>query len=308
MAKPFHQIEWDEQLEDDCRQLARLAVREDLDRGFDWTTVALVGEAATGAAHVVARRPGIIAGLRAAHVLMAEYDSKLEWRTLVEDGAAVDTGCAVAHIAGSARSMLAAERPVLNLIGHLSGVATLTSRFVAAVAHTRVGIFDTRKTMPGWRRLDKLAVRLGGGTNHRTGLFDAVLIKDNHLSLGATAGSDERFSPAEAVAKVRRFLDQLREERGEPMIVEVEVDSLDQLAQVLPAMPDVVLLDNMSNDMLRAAVEMRDRISPQVELEASGGVSLDTVAKIAESGVDRVSVGALTHSAAWFDVGLDWLP
>ncbi|HQU41228.1 MAG: nicotinate-nucleotide diphosphorylase (carboxylating) [Planctomycetia bacterium 21-64-5] len=303
----FRQVEWDAEVEDDCRQLVRLAVREDLERLYDWTSVALVPEAAAGKARVVARKPGVIAGLPAARVTLDEYDPRLEWRALIDDGQPVGSATAVAEIEGNARSLLAVERPLLNLLGHLSGIATLTRRFVDAVAGTSARIYDTRKTTPGWRRLEKYAVRLGGGHNHRLGLFDGILIKDNHLALGAAA-EGPHFSPADAVRKARELLARLDEsDAHRRMLVEIEVDSLDQLREVLPLGPNIVLLDNMPPSTLRAAVELRNSLAPAVELEASGGIHLQTVADVARSGVERISVGALTHSAEWLDVGLDWL-
>jgi nicotinate-nucleotide pyrophosphorylase (carboxylating) len=305
--KDFQQITWDQRLEDDCRQLIRLAVREDLDRVYDWTTVALVGEAVEGHATVAARGAGVVAGLPAAKLVLEEYDPRIAWSPLAADGQPVVAGQPLATLSGPARSLLAAERPLLNLLGHLCGIATLTAQYVAAIAGTRARIYDTRKTLPGWRRLEKYAVRMGGGTNHRLGLFDAVLIKDNHLALGAGEQAHARYTPAEAVRRARKFLSQL--EPGElraDMLVEVEVDSLAQLAEVLPERPDIVLLDNMPPDVLRQAVAMRDHGFSPVELEASGGINLATVRSVAESGVERISVGALTHSAAWLDVGLDW--
>jgi len=200
--------------------------------------------------------------------------------------------------------LLAAERILLNLLGRLSGVATLTRQYVDLAAHTKARIYDTRKTTPGWRRLEKYAVRCGGGWNHRGGLNKAVLIKDNHLALGAQASDHAtRFTPAEAVVRARRFAD----ERGDlDMLIEVEVDTLDQFDAVLPARPDIVLLDNMGAAQLREAVGRRNAFDPAIELEASGGVNLATVQAIAESGVERISVGALTHSAVALDFGLDW--
>jgi nicotinate-nucleotide pyrophosphorylase (carboxylating) len=305
-ARDYRQIEWDADVEDDCRQLARLAAREDLERLYDWTSVSLIPDATLGRARVVARKPGVVAGLLAAKVIVDEYDPNLEFRALICDGDSVTAGTPLAELSGSARSLLAVERPLLNLLGHLSGIATLTRRFVDAVDGTKSRIYDTRKTTLGWRRLEKYAVRAGGGHNHRLGLFDGILIKDNHLALGASA-EGPRYSPADAVRKARNFLEQLEEHdphRG--MMVEVEVDSLDQLREVLPVGPDIVLLDNMTPSTLREAVELRDRLAPGVELEASGGINLQTVAVVARSGVDRISAGALTHSAEWLDVGLDW--
>lgn len=304
--RDFFQQNWDDLLEDDCRQLIRLAIREDLDRTYDWTTIALIPPEAEGRARVTARADGVVAGLPVGRLLVEEFDPRLVWRPLLEDGATVAAGEPLAAISGPARSLLAAERPLLNFIGRLSGVATTTSRFVQAIAGTKARLYDTRKTIPAWRRLEKYAVRRGGGHNHRTGLFDAVLIKDNHLALAAALGG-QAFTPAQAVLRARQFLARLPE--GDPardLIVEIEVDSLAQLQDVLPAAPDLVLLDNMSLDDLARAVRLRDEAGSAVELEASGSVRLDTAAAIAATGVDRISAGALTHSAVWLDVALDW--
>jgi nicotinate-nucleotide pyrophosphorylase (carboxylating) len=317
VTKPHRQIEWDAQLEDDCRELIRLAIREDLDRQHDWTTVALVGQQAQGRAVVVARQEGIVAGLPAARLALEEYDHRIAWSAQVGDGQRVAAGERLAQLSGPARSLLTAERLLLNLLGHLSGVATLTRRYVEAVAGTSAAIFDTRKTMPGWRRLEKYAVRAGGGCNHRLGLFDGVLIKDNHLALGAGGSGRGHFTPAEAVRQARKFLDERAQHRqaagdqagGSPpsyLLLEVEVDTLEQLDEVLSAEPDIVLLDNMTPQQLAAAVARRDAAYPQVQLEASGGITLETVGEVARAGVDRISVGALTHSAPWFDVALEW--
>ncbi|MCG8587113.1 MAG: carboxylating nicotinate-nucleotide diphosphorylase [Pirellulales bacterium] len=304
MAREFRQHDWNAEVEDDCRQVVRLAVREDLDRGLDWTTVSLVPAEASGKAIVATREPGIVAGLAAAACALDEMSTSLKWETNVDDGQRVEEGERVAMVSGSVRELLTAERVVLNLIGRLSGIATLTSQYVEAISGTNARVYDTRKTTPAWRRLEKYAVRCGGGHNHRTGLFDAVLIKDNHLAFG---GQTQRFTPAEAVRKSRDVLrEQLNDAQREHAIIEIEVDSLDQLRDVLPVEPDIVLLDNMSFDDLPAAVTLRDEISPEVQLEASGGVTLTTIANIASSGVDRISVGALTHSATSLDVGLDW--
>ncbi|MEX2140912.1 MAG: nicotinate-nucleotide diphosphorylase [Pirellulales bacterium] len=322
MAREFQQIIWDAAIEADCRGIIRAAVLEDLDRGYDWTTVALVPSESIGRAAVVARSEGVVAGLPAAVLVADEMDKALRFEPQTIDGSAVSAGETIAILSGPARSLLAAERLILNLLGRLAGVATHTRRYVDAVAGTKARIYDTRKTTPGWRRLEKYAVHQGGGHNHRAGLFDAILIKDNHLALvrrqsnsneasGEASGRDTAegvAAAANAVRTARAFLAQTfaGDARSE-MIVEVEADSLAQLEAMLVERPDIVLLDNMAPEQLQAAVELRNRTAPAVELEASGGVSLTTVRAIAEAGVDRISVGGLTHSAPALDIGLDWL-
>jgi nicotinate-nucleotide pyrophosphorylase (carboxylating) len=307
VSKQFRQIAWDNQTSEDWQQLLRLAVREDLDRFYDWTTTSLVASNTPGSAAVVARESGVVAGMEAARMTLAEYDNAAQWDPQVNDGDPIQPGQHVAQIRGAARAILSAERILLNVLGRLSGVATFTRQYVEAVRGTNAGIYDTRKTTPGWRRLEKYAVRMGGGHNHRGGLHEAVLIKDNHLALGGTAHGSARFTPAEAVSRCREALRSMMPgPLFEAAIVEIEVDTLEQLESVLPAGPDIVLLDNMSADLLRQAVARRDALAPEVELEASGGVNLSTVAGIAASGVERISVGALTHSATSLDFGLDW--
>ena len=314
MAKEFTQSTWDERLEDDLHRLLQLAVEEDLGDEGDLTSMAVVPENASARAVVVARQSGVVAGLPAVESTLDAVDPRLCWTPEAADSQPVSPGDRLGRIEGPARGMLAAERLVLNLLGRLSGIATLTARYVDAVSGTKVRIYDTRKTTPGWRRLEKYAVRAGGGFNHRAGLFDAVLIKDNHLALGAAldaVSSDEavaRYTPAEAVRRARQFVEARGAERGRSrIIVEIEVDTLEQLDEVLPERPDIILLDNMTAEELSEAVTRRDAGSPEVELEASGGIDLGTVRPIAESGVDRISVGALTHSAVCLDVALDWL-
>jgi nicotinate-nucleotide pyrophosphorylase (carboxylating) len=306
VAGDFRQIEWDAETIEDCRQIIRLAIREDLEREHDWTTVALVPADRIGAADIVAREAGIVAGTPAVALAIEEFGATISLELAVADGQAVAAGMRVATIRGSVRDLLTAERTLLNLLGRLMGIATLTRAYVDAVAGARCRVYDTRKTTPGWRRLEKYAVRCGGGHNHRAGLYDAVLIKDNHL---AQFGGPDR-SPDTAAAAVRQARDFLRDfpgdSAGKPQIIEVEVDSLEQLAAVLPERPDIVLLDNMSMPQLTEAASIRDREASSVQLEASGGVNLETIGKIAATGVDRVSVGALTHSAKCLDVALDY--
>lgn len=303
----FRQSVWDEPLAAHVAARAREWFAEDLGHECDWTSVATVDRDATASLAVVCRRPGVIAGLEAAGVVAGVADAQLAWRPAVADGAVVAAGDTVATLSGPTRSILAAERVVLNMIGRMSGVATATRRLVDAVAGTRCRVYDTRKTVPGWRLLDKLATRLGGGWNHRLGLHDAILIKDNHLAALAAAG----LCPAEAVRKARRFIAAaFPPDRAEAMVVEIEVDSIAQLENVLPAGPDIVLLDNMPHAALAEAVAIRDRMAdaagPPVILEASGGIRPDTVRAVAETGVDRVSSGWPTHDAPWLDVALDW--
>lgn len=308
MNKEFHQTQWDASLRDEAAALLRLAIREDLGPLGDCTCKALIPKAAQGAAAVVARQGGVLAGLRVAETAAGLVDATVRWLPEKSDGDAIAAGDRVARIEGPARGILAAERVVLNFLGRLSGIASLTREYVEAVAGTAARVYDTRKTTPGWRRLEKHAVRAGGGHNHRTGLFDAILIKDNHLAFGREATSGGHFTPAEAVAQARQWIKRrVPELVRSRMIVEIEVDGLDQLDEVLRAGPDIVLLDNMTPEELRDAVSRRDAQNPAVELEASGGVTLASVRAIAESGVERISVGALTHSARALDFGLDWL-
>ncbi|HZZ73462.1 MAG TPA: carboxylating nicotinate-nucleotide diphosphorylase [Pirellulales bacterium] len=308
MQHDFHQLVWNDRLAEDCRRLIRLGIQEDLGREHDWTTVALVGPDSIGQAAIVSRQAGTIAGLPVARCVLQEMDPHVQFQMAVNDGDFVSAGQTVATMSGSARTLLTAERLLLNFLGHLSGVATLTQRYVAAVQATAARIYDTRKTTPGYRLLEKYAVHCGGGHNHRTGLYDAILIKDNHLAFGAESPGQTFFSPADAVLAARQFVaETLPPDRRARFIFEIEVDSLAQLEQVLPVGPDIVLLDNMPPNLLRTAVVMRDAEAPGTELEASGGVNLSTVTEIAQAGVDRISVGGLTHSAL-FDVGLDWLP
>ncbi|MFM7207015.1 MAG: carboxylating nicotinate-nucleotide diphosphorylase [Planctomycetaceae bacterium] len=299
----FTQVVWGERLAAHVEHLARDWLLEDLEHESDWTSIGLVGPDARSELAVVARRPGVIAGLPAATVAAGVADAALAFRPLVADGAAVDRGQTVATLAGPTRSVLAAERTVLNLLGRMSGVATAMRRLVDAVHGTPCRVYDTRKTVPGWRLLDKYATRMGGGWNHRLGLHDAILIKDNHLAAAAVAG----VSPADAVRTSRAFVSKtFPPARAAGMVVEVEIDSFAQLADVLDAGPDIVLLDNMDLAELARCVATRNSRAPDVVLEASGGIRPETVATIAATGVDRVSTGWPTHDAPWLDVALDW--
>ena len=308
MPKEYTQFAWTPVVEEDCRRLVRLAVAEDLDRGHDWTTLALAPEDAIAVAHVVARKQGVICGLESARVTLHEMSTKVEWHPLAKDGDELKAGDFAARLTGSARDLLTAERILLNFLGRLSGISTLTRQYVTAIAGTSARIYDTRKTTPGWRRLEKYAVRCGGGNNHRGGLYDGILIKDNHLALGRQRQNGPRYKPAEAVLRARQFLAEYfaADPRHAGMMLEVEVDSLIQLDEVLPTAPDIILLDNMNPSQLREAVFRRNMSAVSTELEASGCVNLETVRFIAETGVERISVGALTHSAICLDLALDW--
>jgi nicotinate-nucleotide pyrophosphorylase (carboxylating) len=299
----FRQVAWDEHLAGHVREAAAGWFAEDLGHECDWTSVSLIGAEAASELAVVARKPGVIAGLPAAAVVAHVADPALAFAPAVADGAAVAAGDVVATLAGPTRSVLAAERVVLNLLGRMSGVATATRRLVDAVAGTPCRVYDTRKTVPGWRLLDKYAVRMGGGWNHRTGLYEAILIKDNHLAACRAAG----LAPADAVRRAREFLERtFPPSRAGAMVVEIEIDSVADLEPVLAAAPDVVLLDNMDRAELTRCVEIRRGVAPAVQLEASGGIRPETVAAIAATGVDRVSTGWPTHDAPWLDVALDW--
>lgn len=294
MKARFTPVVWDDNLLNDCRQLVRLALSEDLGGHGDLTSQAVVGPDRRGQAEVVSRSTGVLAGVRVVSVVLEEAGADAGWWPALDDGDPLTPGSKVGRLEGNARDLLRCERITLNLLSRLCGIASLTQEFVAAAGESGAAVYDTRKTTPGWRRLEKFAVRCGGGNNHRTGLFDAVMIKDNHLALADDLG----LTSADAARRAR--------EAAPGRIIEVEVDTLRQLRQVLPARPDIVLLDNMSCEELRQAVALREEIAPIVVLEASGGVRLETITEIAATGVDRVSVGALTHSAIGLDLGLDW--
>jgi nicotinate-nucleotide pyrophosphorylase (carboxylating) len=278
-----------------CRKLIELALEEDLGTAGDLTSQAIVPAESLGKAVFVARGNGVVAGLHAAGLVCSAVDARLSFQPLVDDGMPVEHGSQLAAVSGPIRSLLAAERTALNFMQRLSGVATTTSQYVAAVQGLQARILDTRKTTPGWRLLEKFAVRCGGGQNHRMSLKDGVLIKDNHIAAIAN-----RTDIAAAVKLARDFT-------HAKLAIEVEVETLEQLRAVLAVKPTIVLLDNMTTEELRAAVKTRNEVAPGVQLEASGGVTLATVRAIAETGVDRISVGALTHSAPALDIALDWL-
>jgi nicotinate-nucleotide pyrophosphorylase (carboxylating) len=265
--------------------LVRAALAEDLAGGVDVTSTATISANAELRAEFVARESGVVAGIEMAQAVLTEVGvAGIE--VLVQDGALVNAGDVLIRVSGNARAILLAERTALNFLGHLSGIATLTNKWVKAIAGTNCEVRDTRKTTPGWRELEKFAVRMGGGTNHRMSLSDAALIKDNHI---AAAGG------------VKAAFNAVRSEFPTAPI-EIEVDTLEQLVEVLPLKPDLVLLDNMTPEQCLAAVSL---VAGQTKLEASGGITLELARSYAETGVDYLAIGALTHSAKNFDIGLD---
>jgi nicotinate-nucleotide pyrophosphorylase (carboxylating) len=271
------------------REVVERALREDVGRG-DLTTLALIPAEALAEARIVMREAGVVAGLPVLAAVFASVDPALVVTPRVADGACVDSGATIACVTGPARGILTGERVALNLVQRLSGIATLTARYVAAVDELPARVLDTRKTTPGLRTLEKYAVRVGGGLNHRFGLHDAILIKDNHLALLAAYGIGIR----EAVG---------RAQAAGPMVrIEVEADTVEQAREAADAGADLILLDNMAPDELRAAVAA---VGGRAKLEASGGITLTTIRAVAETRVDYISVGALTHSARALDIGLD---
>jgi len=270
----------------------RAALAEDLGSG-DVTSSATVPATATFTVLMRSREPLVVAGLVFAEFAFRQLSTRIRVKRLASDGQRMKAGDTLLRISGPARAILNAERVALNFVQRLSGVATLTARYVAAIRDTEARILDTRKTTPGWRRFEKYAVACGGGKNHRLGLFDLVLIKDNHLA--ALRGAKPNAIAA-AVRRARRKFPKLK--------VEVEVDTLAQVRQAADAGADIILLDNMKPVQLRAAVKV---IAGRSQTEASGGVNLRTVRAIAQTGVDFISVGALTHSACAVDIGLDYL-
>jgi nicotinate-nucleotide pyrophosphorylase (carboxylating) len=302
-----------------CRRLIPLALAEDLASEGDLTSQAIIARDVQGRTALLARASGVIAGLPAVRLVVAAVDHRisvhelfpehedipagaqvprLRFQQLVEDGAHVQPGTQVGLVTGPMHFLLRSERTALNFLQRLSGIATMTRRYVDAVAGLPAKILDTRKTTPGWRLLEKYAVRCGGGYNHRLGLYDGILIKDNHLAA-------LRQGPKPAITAA---VELARAQAGDSIPIEVEVDTLEQLDEALAARPSIVLLDNMDLATLREAVRRRNAVAPEVLLEASGGVTLETVRAIAETGVDRISVGALTHSAPALDIALDYLP
>lgn len=274
-------------LHPDILRAIRIALEEDIGPG-DVTTESIVPTEAVMRGHIIAKQDGVVAGLDVAQAVYAMVDERILFEAQVEEGARVQRGQTLAVVSGPARSLLTAERTALNFLGRMSGIATLTRQFVDAVAGTGVTILDTRKTAPGLRMADKLAVQRGGGQNHRLGLYDMVLIKDNHIDFAG--------SLALAVQRARA---------GAPTLeIEVEARTLEDVRESLALGVERILLDNMSPSMMAEAVHL---VAGRARLEASGNVSLENVRQIAETGVDYISIGALTHSAKVFDVSFEYI-
>lgn len=286
-----HPVSVDALTADEILHAVQRALAEDIGTG-DATTLATVPEGVMASAAMQAREPLVVAGLPLAEAAFHELSADVNVQRRAEDGQPVAAGKPLLRLTGPARALLSAERVALNFVQRLSGVATLTAQFVEAIKGTRAQILDTRKTTPGWRRLEKYAVRCGGGRNHRMGLFDMVLIKDNHL---AALKAESPNAIAAAVGRARALYPNLQ--------IEVEADTLEQVEQAVAAGADFVLLDNMSPLQLRIAVQ---KCKGKAQTEASGGVTLASVRTIAETGVDFISVGALTHSARAVDIALDF--
>ena len=280
--------------------LVARALEEDLGSGGDITSTAIIPGDARGAAWLVARSPGVLAGVPAVELLARKFELLSGWVAHCADGDRLDAGTLIGHLAGPMRALLAMERTALNFLQRLSGIATLTARYVALVHGTRAAIYDTRKTTPGWRSLEKYAVRCGGGLNHRLGLYDAVLIKDNHLACirdtAIPAGADPF---ATAIARARKA-------SPAGTMIEIEVDTLEEYQLALAGSPDIILVDNLGPAHVAEAVRLRDVFAPRIKLEASGGVNLQSARALAQTGVDRISIGALTHSAPALDLALDY--
>lgn len=306
--------------------LIRIALAEDLGERGDLTSDSTIEESRQATVNIVSRQPGVLCGgpliatvfdelqrRRSQNQQSGEKSSSVtsqarnsatekqetpEFKTRLRshDGDTLEPGQVIASVSGPVRLLLAGERTILNFLIHLSGIASRTALFVEKTHGTRAVILDTRKTLPGYRLLHKYAVRCGGGTNHRMGLFDGILIKDNHLA----ARTDRDVSTA--VADARRHLQGLKVH----IPIEIEVDTLEQLQDALRESPEIVLLDNMTPDLLSKAIAIRDEQAPETKLEASGGINLDNVRQIAQTGVDRISIGGLTHSSPALDLGFDW--
>ena len=293
--------------EEAALRLIGLALEEDLGERGDLTSRALLSAEDCAEVLVVSREQGVLAGLPIAKLVFKElgkrpFFSSQKGSVSVEfhqqDGTELEAGTHLATIRGPLPMLLSGERTVLNFLTHLSGIASVTAKYVSAISGSGAEVLDTRKTHPGYRMLEKYAVRCGGGANHRIGLYDAMMIKDNHIAAWKQTQPKGNQTLQAAIRAAQ--------EKYSGVFLIVEVDTESQLEEVLPADPNVVLLDNMSLEELSRCVKLRDKLNPKVLLEASGGVTLQTIGEIARTGVERISVGALTHSAPAYDIGFDW--
>ena len=315
MASPtqFGSVEFSQAAQDDCLKLIEMALMEDIgannmDAGIDCTTDAIVPKQANARAALVSRAEGVVCGVEIAKLAIAKWAPKLALEVEVHDGQAVSPQQTIAVMVGPAHDILTMERTCLNFMCRLSGISTLTSQYVKEIEGTGACVLDTRKTTPGWRRLEKYAVACGGGANHRMGLYDAIMLKDNHLAFYRSLVEDNEDTIPTAIKISRQWINDnaTRLPNGRETVLQLEVDTLKQLEVALKTDCDIILLDNMDCDQLMRGVAMRNEEAPKILLEASGGVNLKTIGEIAKTGVERISVGALTHSAINFDVGLDW--
>ncbi len=265
-----------------------LAIEEDVHSG-DITTNSLIPEETLAVAEMTAKSDGVISGLEVAKMVFEKFEKNIKWESLVDEGSLVRRGEKIARIEGGYRTLLTAERTALNILQRMSGIATATSQYVAELAGTKTQLLDTRKTAPGMRILDKMAVKAGGGRNHRMGLYDMALIKDNHIKVAGGI--------AEAVSEVRASAPDLK--------IEVEVTNLEETQQAIDARADIIMLDNMSNELMEAAVRL---INKRAETEASGNMNLARIKEVAKTGVDYISVGALTHSVTALDISMNIVP
>ncbi|MFK7767356.1 MAG: carboxylating nicotinate-nucleotide diphosphorylase [Mariniblastus sp.] len=297
----------------DCLKLIEMALVEDIgaskmDEGVDCTTDAIVPKDSTARAAFVSRADGVVCGVEIAKLAIEKWAPRLLLEISIADGQAVSPQQTIAVMTGPAHDILTMERTCLNFMCRLSGISSLAQQYAKEIEGTSACVLDTRKTTPGWRRLEKYAVACGGGENHRMGLYDAIMIKDNHLAFYRTQVEDQADTIPTSIAVARKWINdnQSTLPNGSKTILQLEVDTLEQLDVALKTDCDIILLDNMGCETLTKAVDMRNKTAPKILLEASGGVNLTTIKAIAQTGVERISVGALTHSAMNFDIGLDW--
>jgi len=276
-------------LEDYLKKIIKSALDEDIQSG-DVTTQAIISQSVLGTGKFLIKADGVIASLNVAQKVFSQVDNKIDFKVLIQDGEKVKAGNIAAEVEGKASSILTAERTALNFLQRMSGIATLTNKFVEEISHTKAKILDTRKTVPGLRLLDKEAVRLGGGTNHRIGLFDMFLIKDNHIEIAG--------SITNAIKACRDY----QKKKNSNLKIEVETKNLDEVKEALDCNVDIIMLDNFKTDMMRKAVAI---INGKCKVEASGNINLENVKEVAETGVDFISVGALTHSVKALDISLE---